>query len=443
MARWVFDLRYEELPSEVITRTKLIILDTIGCALAALDAPPVRLARQVAREQGGNPLATPLGASWRTSADQGAFINSLAARYLDFNDYTEVGGHPSTNIGTVLAVGEATGAGGKDLILATNVAYEMQLRLRSACENQKEGWDNSTLEHYSAAALAGKLLGLTVAQLAHGLAIAAAHANTLAEVRRGQLSMWKAAAEAMSAKMGTYAALLARAGVTGPLSVIDGEYGFGNVVVGDFAPEFVRRRDGEFTILTSCIKVWPCLFVAQAPIAAAVELYQQGVRAADIEKIDVYLSEFGYTQQLRFQKSGVSTREDADHSVTYCVSRVFLDGTVWLPHFDEHKLKEPAVVELMKTLTFHRDDRLPKKMGAAVVVTLGNGKTLRAELPYAPGHTRNPVGEADIAKKFHALADNVIGEDKARRAADMIMHLEELRNLGALMETLIAPSKVQ
>lgn len=443
MARWVWDLRYETLPSEVVTRTKLIVLDTLGCALGALDAPPVRLARQVAQEQGGNPLATPWGASWRTSAELGAFINSLAARYLDFNDYTDVGSHPSTNLGAVFAVGEAQGAGGKELLLAANVAYEMQLRLCDACEQRQAGWDNSTLEHYSAAALAGKLLGLSVGQLAHALAIAAAHANTLAEVRRGQLSMWKAAAEAMSAKMGTFAALLGRAGITGPLSAIDGEYGFGNVVVGKFEPEFVRRRAGEFSILRSCIKVWPCLFVAQSPIAAAVQLHEQGVRAADIEKIDVYLSEFGYTQQTRFQKSGVSSREDADHSVTYCVSRVFLDGTVWLPHFEEPRLKEPAVVDLMKRLTFHRDDKLPKKMGSAVEVKLRQGKTLRAEIPYAPGHTQNPLGEAGIVKKFHALADEVIGAEKARRAADMILHLEELRNVGALMETLVAPSKVQ
>jgi len=442
MARWISDLRYEALPSEVVTRTKLILLDTIGCALAALDAPPVRLARQVAREQGGNPLATPLGASWRTSAELGAFINSMAARYLDFNDYTVVGSHPSTNVGTVLAVGEAQGAGGKEIILATNVAYEVQLRLRDACENQRDGWDNSTLEHYSAAALAGKLLGLSAAHLAHALAIAAAHANTLAEVRRGQLSMWKAGAEAMSAKMGTFAALLARAGVTGPLSVIDGEYGFGKVVVGAFEPEFLRRRDADFSILRSCIKVWPCLFVAQAPIAAAIQLCEQGVKAAEIERIDVYLSEFGYTQQMRFQKSGVSTREDADHSVTYCVSRVFLDGTVWLPHFDENKLKEPAIVDMMKRVTFHRDDNLPKRMGAAVEIKLRQGKVLRAEMPYAPGHTKNPVGEAEIAKKFHALADDVIGEEKARRAADMILNIEELRGVGVLMETLVAPSKV-
>jgi hypothetical protein len=53
------------------------------------------------------------------------------------------------------------------------------------------------------------------------------------------------------------------------------------------------------------------------------------------------------------------------------------------------------------------------------------------------------VGEAGIAKKFHALADEVVGAEKARRAADMILHLEEMQNVGALMETLVAPAKVE
>jgi 2-methylcitrate dehydratase PrpD len=116
---------------------------------------------------------------------------------------------------------------------------------------------------------------------------------------------------------------------------------------------------------------------------------------------------------------------------------------VWLPHFEEHKLKEPAVVDMMNRVTFRRDDNLPKRMGGAVAVTLRQGNTLRAELPYAPGHTNNPVGEAEIAKKFHALADDVVGEEKARRAADIILHLEELPDLSGLMAALVAPSKVE
>ncbi len=443
MAQWIWDLRYESLPPEVVARTKLILLDTIGCALAALDAPPVRLARQVAKEQGGNALATPIGASWKTSSDQAAFINALAARYLDFNDYTDVGSHASTNIGAALAVAETQGSNGKELLLSIVTAYEIQLRMRDACDKAKEGWDNSTLEHYSVAALAGKLLKLPPGKLAHALAIAAAHANTLSEVRRGKLSMWKAAAEAMSGKMGTYAALLASAGVTGPLSVIDGKYGFATMVAGKFNPKPLRKHDGRYHILRSCIKVWPCLFVAQAPIAAAVELYKQGVRAADITKITIALSDFAYKQQKRFQQSGVSTREDADHSVPYTVSRIFLDGALWLPQFEEHKLTEPGVVELMKKISFRRDLKLPKRMGAIVEVELRDGRKKRARMPYGPGHTKNPVGAGEVAKKFHALADDVLGAERARKAAEMILHVENIPNIGTLMEALVAPSKVQ
>ena len=123
MAQWISELRYESLPPNVVARTKLILLDTIGCAPGAPDAPPVRLARQVAQEQGGNALATPIGAAWKTFADQAAFINSLGARYLDFNDYTDVGSHASTNIGSALAVTEMQGASGKDLILSVVMAY--------------------------------------------------------------------------------------------------------------------------------------------------------------------------------------------------------------------------------------------------------------------------------------------------------------------------------
>jgi 2-methylcitrate dehydratase len=442
MAQWISELRYESLPSEVVSRAKLVLLDTIGCGLAALDAPPVVLARQVAQEQGGSPLATPMGARWKTSTDQAAFINALAVRYLDFNDYTDVGSHPSTNIGAALAVAEAHGAGGKDLLLALVIAYEIQLRMRDACDEQKDGWDNSTIEHYSVAALAGKLLNLAPERLAHAFAIAGAHANTPAEVRRGRLSMWKSAAEAMSAKMGTYAALLARAGMTGPITIIDGRYSFATLIAGKFNAEMLRQHDGRFHILRSCIKVWPCLFVAQAPIAAATELYKQGVRAPDIKKIVISLSDFAYKQQKRFQLSGVKTREDADHSVPYTVARVFLDGTVWLPQFEEHKLTEPSVVELMKKITFRRDLSLPKRMGATVEVKLRDGSSPRVVMPYGPGHTRNPVGEADVAKKFHAQADEVLGEERARRAADMILGVEALPNVGPLMEALAAPSKV-
>ncbi|MEE9569294.1 MAG: MmgE/PrpD family protein [Candidatus Binatia bacterium] len=449
MAIWVAQLRYEELPSEVVAKAKRILLDTVGCALGALDAVPVRMARQVVREQGGNPQAAPLGAAWKTSCEQAAFLNGMALRYLDFNDYAASGSptHSSINVAPALSVAQARGLTGKDLLLGITVGYEVQLRLRDAsAKGKREGWDSSTTAHYSAAAVAGRLLGLTPVKMAHALAIAGSHASTLGEVRRGKLSMWKGAAEPMGARSGTFAALLADAGLTGPLTVLDGKYGYGKMVAGALDVKLLRERSGDFRILKSCTKVSPCVFIAQAPIAAALKIHSQGLAIEEIKMITVGLGDLGYKNQQRYLKGGITTREDADHSVPYCVARVFVDGELRLDHFEEKALKDPRVLELVKKVSFRRDPKLtalyPEITGANVEVMLRNGNTLKAEFPYPPGHTRNPLSDDGLVRKFLGLADGLLVKDQAQKAVEMILHVEDLSDVGVLRDTLCVAGEV-
>ena len=91
IARWLEALRYEDLPANVVTRAKNVVLDTLGCAIGALDAGPVRVARQVVALQGGNPQATIVGVGGKVACDQAAFLNGMALRYLDYNDYIGLG----------------------------------------------------------------------------------------------------------------------------------------------------------------------------------------------------------------------------------------------------------------------------------------------------------------------------------------------------------------
>ena len=115
MARWVVGLRYEELPPDVIARAKRVLLDTFGCALGAIAAEPVRIAQQVVALQGGNPQATVLGLGRKVSCDQAAFLNGMALRYFDYNDYIALGrpNHASINVAAALAAAELQGASGQ------------------------------------------------------------------------------------------------------------------------------------------------------------------------------------------------------------------------------------------------------------------------------------------------------------------------------------------
>ena len=443
IADWVAELKYEHLPPEITEKAKRILLDTLGCALGAVHAEPVRMARQVVSMQGGNAQATAVGVGLKTSCDQAAFLNGMALRYLDFNDYAASGSphHPSINVAPALSVSETQGLTGKDLLLGVTIGYEVQLRLRDATAGgSKEGWDHSTAAHYSSAAIAGKLLGLDAPRIAQALAIAGSHASTLSEVRHGALSMWKGAAEPMGARNGTFAALLARSGLTGPLTILEGKYGYGKVVAGALKEEILRERSGEFQILKSCIKVWPCVVTAQAPIAAALEVRRRNVVPEEIESITVALSDFGYKQQQRFAKEDISTRESADHSVAYTVARAFLDGEVRLDHFEERCFKDPRALELVKKVTFRSDPFLtslyPESLGANLEVRLRNGNVLKAEVPYPPGHRQNPADDESIMKKFLALSENILGKERARRATEVIFSVEAISDLGNLLETL-------
>src|SRR4029077_15487850 len=183
------------------------------------------------------------------------------------------------------------------------VGYEVQLRLRDATEGEKapKGWDTGTVAtSYASAAVAAKLLGLDASKIAYAIAIAGAHGNTLAEVRGAALSSGgpmtpsKGTADPMSARLGTFSALLAQAGLTYPLTILEGTAGYGKVAAGKLKDEILRQRTGEVQIVKSFFKIWPCFVYGQTPIATALEIYRKKPAPEEIQSITVSVSETAY-----------------------------------------------------------------------------------------------------------------------------------------------------
>jgi 2-methylcitrate dehydratase len=443
VARWLVELRYEDLPEEVIGRAKRVLLDTIGCALGAIDAEPVQIAQRTVAMQGGNPQATVLGMGRKVACDQAAFLNGMALRYLDYNDYVALGrpNHGSVNVAPALAVAEMEGLSGKDLLLGLVAGYELEVRLRDAiARNEREGWDDTSIvAQYASAAAAGKLLRLDEAKLANALAIAGSNANTLAEVRQGaEMTPAKGSAEPLAIRNGVFAALLARGGLIYPLTVFEGKNGLAHAVSGSFDDVILRQRSGDFQILKSCIKLWPCAGTIQAPIAAALEVRKRLVGDEEISAVTVALSDFAYRQQAAYPEE-IKRREHADHSVPYAVARALLDGAVTVSDFDEKRFKDPHALALMRKLSFRSDASLPDaNLGAKVDVRLQNGATLNASVPVPPGNMRNPAGDTELTTKFVALARGVLGRDRADRAIEIIFAVETMSDLGDLVRALSA-----
>ncbi|MFT7459861.1 MAG: 2-methylcitrate dehydratase [Planctomycetota bacterium] len=451
MGKWIAALRYEDLPTAVVEKARRLLLDTVGCALGGLNGEPVRLARETVFLQGGNPQSTLIGLGRKVSADQAAFVNGMAIRYLDFNDYTPPGGHPSINIAPALAVAEMQNRTGKDLLLSIAIGHEVYVRMREATigDDWSDGFDMGTIPlNYTSAALAAKLLGLDGIGIANAMAIAGAHGNTLAEVRRGgmlsggSMTPSKGTAGPMSVRNGTFAAMMAAQGMTYPLSIFEGAYGFQKYVTQRLDEDILRNRSGDFKILLSMTKMWPCHKYCQGPIAAAIEVYDQGVKPDEIESITVFLSAMGIENQQVYNRSEITVREHADHNMPYYVTRALLDGNVTDHDFDPESFRERRALDTMKRVRLrlnpNLDDSPENWDHVKMEVKLRNGKVHKAEVINPPGTLENPPTETMLVKKFMGMAEEHLGKAGAEKAVETILDVDQITDVGRLMNVLTA-----
>src|SRR6476646_2470056 len=279
LARYCHSLTFKDLPETVVHEVKRRVLDSIGCALGAWNAPPCRFARQLAQRVTIARGATLWGTGHKTLPELATFANGGLVRYFDFNDtyLAKEPAHPSDNIPAVLAVAESMGASGKRVIQAIALAYEVQCRLCDAAALRPRGWDHVTYGPFSSALAAANIMKLSETKTRHAVNLAGVANVALRQTRVGDLSMWKACAFSNAARNGVFAAMLAQRGMTGPAPIFEGEKGFMKLVSG---PLELSQLAGErehrsaaggqhtpaFKILDTYIKHYPVEYHAQTAV---------------------------------------------------------------------------------------------------------------------------------------------------------------------------------
>src|SRR4029077_9506188 len=215
------------IPAEVALHARLLILDSIGCALAARDELAYERALRTFQALGGNAECAIIGSKHRLPVISAVMLNGILIRALDLNDaYSGPGqlGHPSDNIAVALTIGEKQRSSGSEVLAAVIAGYELYCRIQDIIVGRGP-WDHVTASALAAPAMAGRLMKLDASSLANAIALSAAHGNTLAAVRSGQLSNAKAMANAFVAYQATLCTLFAAQGMTGPLSVFESKGG--------------------------------------------------------------------------------------------------------------------------------------------------------------------------------------------------------------------------
>ena len=421
MARWVNELKYEDLPEKTIHEVKRRVIDSLATTFGAYWSRPARVARAKAMAVNDPPpSATVWGTNHPTPPDLASFANGTMVRYLDYNDtYLSLEpAHPSDNIPAAVATGQTAGKNGKDIILAIVIAYEIQCRLCDAASLRAGGWDHVTYGALSTALAAGKLWGLTEDQLEHALGLAGVCNIATRQTRTGQISDWKACAFANAGRNGIFAADLARRGMTGPNEIFEGPKGLMHQLDIPTAKDVVFGEAGDFMIDKTYIKFWPAEYHSQSAIDACLQMRPR-IEGKDISKIHIKSFEAAVSIiGSEPEKLRPTSRETADHSMFYCCAAALLDGDVTLATFDKDRLTDPKILDLIDKTTIVEDVELnkayPKGIPNDITITCSDGTQVNKRVDFPRGHAENPMTDDEIVTKFNCMADGVVTRESAQ-----------------------------
>ena len=425
----------------------LRMLDTFACALGGLGSKPSAIARAIASRAAPPAGCTMLGSPDRVSPESAIFANTVAVRYLDFNDHYPGSGHPSDMVPALLAAAEQAPVDGMSFLLALDTAYETATAIGDRHVLRGRGFDQGVHIAAGVAAGIGVMTRMSAEAMANAVAIAMTSTMPMRVTRTGEMSDWKGCATAAAARNGYLAARLAQSGLTGPPAPFKGIDGLerhipprGPLRVGQ------PGAGGLHAVERTNCKLYPTEGNSQAVLYALEQLHGQvppaGIARLRIETYHRAWHEIGGGQGDRADKWAPRTRETADHSLPYLAALMLADGRIDLDSFAPARLRNAELLELMQRTEVVESadltERYPAEMVSRIALTLIDGRVLRAETRPPPGERSNPLTNAQVDEKYDKMAAAVRPRDAAERLRRALVGLSTAPDLRSVTDCLAA-----
>jgi 2-methylcitrate dehydratase PrpD len=449
IAAWVGGLAYDDIPSETVEAAKLHLLDTLGAGLAA-HARGVATAGRTIAAAGSGP-ATVIGASAGASAAAAALANGMLCHGLDFDDT-----HADSicHVGVVVspaavAVAEATGASGRELVLALVAGSEIITRIGSAAVPgyMVRGFHpTSVCGVFGAAVAAARLHGLLPAEIASALGLTGSMAAGLfAYLADG--SATKPVHAGWAAHAGVLASELAAAGAEGPSTVFEDRFGFFAAYYEHDAGALEAQLSDlgqRFETPRIAFKPYPaCHFVHSCLDAAASLLAAHPLAAGDVARITVAVPDPGVPLVLEpvEAKRDPRTEYDAKFSLQYSIAALIVHGHVGVETYTEPAIRDPAVLELAARVEHVRREfpTYPRSFPGWVRIETRSGSVLERELAHQRGGPDNPMGAEEIAAKFRSNAGLALDAGSIAALEHAVLTLEQQADLAGCFAPLRLP----
>jgi len=446
-AEFCEQLKYEDLSPEVIKRTKLLILDTVGIIIRARhDAESTSsLVSAIEKLEMSNGSCQVFSDKKTYSPSAAALLNGTLAHSLDFDDtHAEASLHSSAPIlSAALAAAQMNKSSGQELITACVVGYEVQIRLGlagGASAHYKKGFHPSaTCGIFGAAAAAGFLMGLTKEQYISAFGIALSQsAGSMQFLTDGAWT--KRSHVGQAAQNGLSCAIMAGEGFKGPSKAFEGQWGYlHSYASGGNIKKAIDGLGEKFETLNLGVKPYPSCRYSHAAIDGLIELKKElNFSSEDLDDVDIGLSEtalniIGYPLN---DKQNPKSIVDGQFSMPFCAAVTVKSGGLQWDDYKNH-LNNSDTLSLCNKIKVSPDkdaeECCPEYMSAKVKVVV-KGKKHEKFVKIPKGEPENFMDDAEFISKFQGLTEPYLSKQRVDQLTDLMLKMDKANNVNSIFE---------
>lgn len=433
LARFVADLRYEEIPAPVRERVKDLVLDAVGCALAGHSGEETEQVARCARAIGGEGEATVIGGASLSLAGATLLNAYLITAVTVCDVYRPAHCHMTPEVvPPALAIAERDGRDGKQFLTAITAGLEVAARLGRCLDYpafRGRGFHSpGVIGPFGGAASAGKLLGLDAQRQRDALGLAGSQSA-------GTFAAWGTPTvkfhQCRGALSGLLAALLAAQGFQAPEEVLahpDG--GIFNAYSSGSDPEgVVADLGGHWELENISLRLWPAATPLQVIITALLQVIDRhDVCPEAIDRVRVYVDPLVHNAHGGFARPEGTFQ--ALLSVHFVTAVVLHERAAWLEQFGPSRYRNADLLRFAaERIEVVPDDAIPRA-SCRIQVHLRDGRSLSSSAAVARGDPLNRASRTELVEKFRRCAEGTLSATRAEQVIEALLHLEELDSLA-------------
>ena len=450
LSEYIKNIKYEDLPPEVVERAKIITTQVIGVSLAAKNMGETQKAIALAKQCNAGPPgeATAWVDGAKLSLENACMLNGALADMLDWEDCSCTG-HPSCGIIPVAwGVAESLKLSGKDLITAIVAGYEVYQRIAMAVqpsldERTRRGWGLTSWQLFGSLVPAVKLMGHDELQINKALSMGTTCVPIPTKLHEYTKSDVYHFEHGFRNKTAITLARCAKLGVENLEDGLDDFDAFGNLMTPErHDPTWYTRQLGErYMIMETLLKHWPANMWVQTPVEIVYNIAEENhLSPDDIEEIIV---KPGTHRRMDDVGDGFSSITHAQFNIPFVVAAMLYDRTPSSAWYTPENMRNPKVLALAKRVKAS-DDPIDSPINGfelfqkgdypwkTMIVVTKDGRRLSGTMSCHPGHPANMMDRAEIASRFRIQSAPVLAPDTAEKAIAALMDLENCQDISSL-----------